>query len=139
MARHRNVRNLTFWESLHAFPPLMVRLCARVRTSGKNIRAMASTEIAIASGIPLARVRKISDEFSWEEITLGEAERFCRACGFDPTVSSHRERQREYLRSCQKNPNRPPQYLFKSPWWESEFRPLILRLKLRPERNAFAA
>ena len=118
--------SLGFWKALEDFPPVMVRICARTSIGGKNLRAMSSQEIAITSGIPLARLEQISEMGSWDEITMGETRKFVSACNFDPTNPAHIKRQRDYLRSCQTNPNRPPfSYLRRSPWWKSQFQPLI--------------
>lgn len=130
MGRPRHSATLQFWEALEAFPPIFVRLAARRRVAGKNVTALSHEEIAITTGIPLERIVEISESFTWENVTIGEARSFCRACEFDPTRAEDRERQREYLRSCQKRyPDRPPHYLRNSPWWNSQFQPLIHRLK----------
>lgn len=121
----------TFWQSLRQFPPILVRLSARFVIGGKNVRALSHREIAIASGIPLSRCNAIGEAFSWDDITIAEAEGFCAACNFDPTNAQHRERQRDYTRLCQtKYPTRPPHYLRNSPFWTTEFLPLIQRLKI---------
>jgi hypothetical protein len=123
-------RSLSCWDWLRVFPPAVVRLAARTATAGKNVRALSHREIAIAANIPLVRVEEISGLLSWETVTLGEAERFVAACGFDPTNAKHRHRQREYLRVCQtKYPGQPPHYLRSSPLWSLELLPLIRRIK----------
>ena len=121
-----NHPSTNFWAALRSSPPIMVRLSARCSKGGNNCRALSSEEIAIVADIALDRVLEISALPTWAEVTLGEAERFCRACNFDPTNPSDIKRQREYARSCLTNPNRPPfQYLRRSPWWQTEFRPLV--------------
>jgi hypothetical protein len=114
----------------------MVRLTARRRLGGKHVAAVSRQEIAIASGIPLYRITEISRMFDWSEVSVAEAERFCAACGFDPTHAEDRNRQQHYNRKCQQK-NRPPHYLRVSPLWETEFVPLIRLLKSR--QNSFAA
>ena len=117
---------LRFWDDLRSYPPILVRISARRSVGGNNCRALSSEEIAITADIPLDRVLEISALPTWEEVTIGEAERFCRACNFDPTNPSDIKRQREYARSCLTNPNRLPfQYLRRSPLWKTEFRPLV--------------
>lgn len=133
MARPNHTQSLTGWGWLREFPPIIVRLSARFAVAGKNVRAPSHREVAISAGIPLARVMAISESFSWDNITVKEAERFCAACGFDPTNARDRRRQITYIRSCQtKHPGRPPHYLQCSPFWPTEFLPLIQRLKSQP-------
>lgn len=132
MPRPRHVSSLTFWEALEAFPPIFVRLAARRVVAGKNVVALSHQEIAIISEIPMARVIDISQSFTFDIVSIGEARAFCRACNFDPTCASDRERQREYIRRCVKtHPERPPHFLVASPWWETQFLPLINLLKSR--------
>lgn len=132
MGRPLNSDSQTLWDLLDEFPPIVVRLTARRITAGKNVAGLSSAEIAIASGIPLSRIMDIANSISWDDITVSETRLFCSACNFDPTNSAHRKRQREYIRSCQKrHPNRPPNYLFRSPHWETEFLQLINRLRSR--------
>lgn len=101
---------------------------ARRKLVGKTVRAISIQEIAIASGMPLARVSAIAQSTTWDGVTIPEAERFCAACGFDPLNPDDRNRQSAYNRSCK---TRRSQFAFlkKSPWWESEFLPLIQLLK----------
>ena len=115
----------TPWQQMHANPPALVRLCARRRLKRKTVRAISLQEIAIASGLPLARVQVISQSLNWEGISIPEAERFCAGCNFDPMNPVDRNRQSAYRRSCK---NQPFAFLRKSPWWETEFLPLINRL-----------
>lgn len=126
MGRSAHNSTLGFWNALAAFPPILVRISARRRVGGNNCCALSSQEIAIVADIPLDRVREISEQPIWDHITIGEAERFCKACNFDPTNPADLKRQREYARSCQTNPNRVPfLYLRRSPWWTTEFKPLV--------------
>lgn len=104
----------------------------KVAPGSKHVRAVSIEEIAIAAGLPLARVQAIAGSMSWDHITIPEAERFVAACGFDPLNPNDRNRKKAYERTCQK---RPPTkrfaYLRNSPWWEKEFLPLIQRLQSR--------
>lgn len=114
----------------------MVRLAARRSTGGKHVVALSHQEIAIASGITFARVLEISESFDWRRVFISEVEAFCRACNFDPTCAGDRERQREYIRRCQKqSPGRPPHYLMCSPFWATQFLPLIHRLRSQPQSS----
>ena len=124
--------SLTFWQALDSFAPIVVRLSARFVYSHDHPRAISIREIAISSGIPLSRVIQISESFSWDDVTIGEARRFCAACNFDPTNAKHRRRQYDYIQKCQTHPNRPPHFLKVSPFWETEILPLIHRLKSHP-------
>lgn len=134
--RPRNARSVTWTEALEVFPPCVVRLAARFVIGGKNVRALSNREIAIASGIPLVRVLEISRLLSWDEVTVGETRRFCAACNFDPTNANDRGRQRDYVRTCQNHPNRPPRYLQNSPFWETELMPLIQHLRQSRTRSS---
>lgn len=128
---------MTLWSYLEAYSPLMVRLCARRSIGGKNVVALGSQEIAIASGLPAGRIVEISWSLDWEEITIGEARAFCAACNFDPTLRDHRDRQSRYAHICRKRyPNQLPQYLLRSPFWRTEFAPMIERLRSAPPPSA---
>ena len=118
------------WRILHDDPPALIRLCARRRVRGKTVRAMALQEIAITSGLPLARVQVISQSTSWDGITIPEAERFIAGCNFDPLDPADRNRQSAYERSCKTSRSKFA-FLKKSPWWLSEFLPLIQLLRAR--------
>lgn len=132
MPRPRNSVGLSCWKWLEAFPPITVRLAAR-GGAGRAVVALSHQEIAIETGIPLARIIEISESFDWRGVTISEAEAFCRACNFDPTNAADRKRQRDYIRICQKKtPGRAPHFLTSSPWWRSQFLPLIDLLRSRP-------
>ena len=126
----------TFWQALDAFAPIVVRLSARFVYVHDHPRAISIREIAISSGIPLSRVIQISESFSWDDVTIGEARRFCAACNFDPTSAKDRRRQNDYIQKCQTHPNRPPHFLKVSPFWETELLPLIHRLRSHPIYSA---
>lgn len=106
----------------------MIRLYARRTFSPKHVRAVSLQEIAIASGIPLARVKEIAQSVTWDGITITEAEHFCVACNFDPLNPVHRNRQAAYERTCKHRPHKL-QFLMKAPWWETESKPLIEKLR----------
>lgn len=130
---------MTLWHFLHDYPPALVRLCARRSVGGKHVVAISSQEIAILSGLPVSRVQEISEFTSWDEVTIAEAQKFCTACGFDPANSAHRKRQSMYLLVCRKKrPNQPlppPRYLRRSPYWTTEFLPIIQILRSYSEHS----
>jgi hypothetical protein len=146
MGRPRDAITPSFWRALSLFPPIVVRLNARVPTAGKHRRWPAHAEVAIAAGMAFSRVLAISQSLSWESVRIGEAERFCAACRFDPTNAKDRKRMTDLLNICQKkHPNQPPHFLRSSPQWETEIQPLIslLRDSIAPcadsARSAFRA
>jgi hypothetical protein len=114
---------MTPWRHLVDNPPGAVRLMARRKLQTKTIRAISDEEIAIASGIPLARVQAIYHLKNWDGVPVGELRGFCKACGFDPFSGADRNRRNTYVRTAQWT------YLKKSPWWATIFEPLILRMK----------
>jgi len=125
---------IDFWQSLADHPPVLVRILARRRTAGSHVEAISTEEVAITSDIPLSRVRELSTLLSWDNVTMGEAERFCRACAFDPTRPADLNRYRAYSYQCKKFPAKQWfQYLRRSPWWATEFVPLINLLRSRPK------
>lgn len=124
------MRNDTCWDYLRAFPPISVRLAARRKITVSSVLALSNRELAIRTNIPLSRIIEISESFSWDDVTISEAERFCEACEFDPTIYAHRERQMTLISRCLKTQvNRAPRFLRKSPSWPTEFMPLLKRLQ----------
>lgn len=120
--------NAAPWEHLEKFPPIYVRLLAKKPQSGTGQLAIADADLAILSGIPLARVREISRMANWDGVSYAEMRAFLHACNFDPTNVRHRNRVCNYENICQKR-NKPPfHYLMRSPKWESEFLPLVRML-----------
>jgi hypothetical protein len=94
----------------------------------KHVRAVSIQEIAIASGMPLSRVKEIAQSVTWDDITITEAERFCVGCNFDPLNPVDRNRQAAYERTCKTRPHRL-EFMLKAPWWQTELRPLIEKLR----------
>ncbi len=123
---------MRIWQYLSAYPPTVVRLCARRSTGGKHVAAMSSQEVALSSGLSAARVAEISWSLTWDEVTISETRRFCAACNFDPTSRLDRDRQARYVNSC-RGSRRIPHYLRSSPYWETEFVHLIRRLQSSSE------
>lgn len=116
------------WKLLSEHPPALVRLFARRKVAGKNVVVMSIEEIAIASGIQLKRCIEISNQTSWDGVTIAEAERFIAGCGWDPLSYIDRNRKNAYARACQKTKSKY-HYLRKSPYWATELLPLIRRLR----------
>ena len=110
------------WENLEKFSPSLVRLLARrqVGKSKAKIEAITNQEVAISADMPVDRVIEISMLTTWDEVSVGETRRFCKACGFDPFSSADRNRASAYLRA-----GASFKYLKKHPHWETFFKPLI--------------
>jgi hypothetical protein len=125
-----NHRSINFWNAFASHPPALIRLLARTRR-GKTVVAITAEEIAIISGLTLSRVTEISLQTNWADVSLAEVERFCLGCGFDPTSSQHRNREKAYAKTCQQP---RPRFLWirRSPRFASEFLPLIVALKKSP-------
>lgn len=119
----------SLWRALEEFPPYFVRLLAK--RSAPGWVALTDTDIAIASGITLLRVREISAMESWHDCTVREIHNFTLACGIDPANPRHRAKVRQYQFVCRKRGSRPFQWLKKSPKYESELLPLLQLLKAR--------
>jgi len=108
------------WRVLKRFPPVLVRLLAREPVARKHVRALSDQEVAIRAEMPLKRIAEISSMTSWDTVPIGEAERFCRACRFDPFNCYDRNRAAAYNRT-----NARYTYLRISPYWNKTFKPLI--------------
>ena len=135
MGRPKNSHNLTFWRLLEEFPPIMVRLLARRPIHQRTCEAVSHREIAITTGYALSRIIEISESLTWANITFAEAKSFMAACHFDPTRAADRQRQSDYIYSwTKKQPTQPPHYLQRSPYWATEFQPLILLLSSRSQK-----
>jgi hypothetical protein len=120
------------WALVDKYPPYLVRCLAKKKTGTKQIQAISDEDIAILADIPLARVREIYNSWTWGEATVQEMRGFCSACDFDPESSSDRNRLSAY-----KNQKGGPKftYLKKSPWWNSVFRPLIMKFLKHETRD----
>jgi hypothetical protein len=90
--------------------------------------AISDADMAIRSGIPIDRIREISQMESWENVPVNEARRFFAAGNFDPTKAEHRARVVKYQQICTKRNATPFHYLRRSPKWETEFLPLLLKV-----------
>ena len=134
MTKGRRITGI--WEALRQFPPYYVRMLAK---QGFR-RVLSDSEIAIASGIDIGRVREIKAMTNWDEVKVGELLRFTSACNFDPFSNRDRERTRKYEKIC-KTRNVIPYLsrLKKSPKWESELLPLLKTLQGRMIKPSSAA
>jgi hypothetical protein len=117
------------WEHLEKNPPWFVRIMARRKVRAKVVVALSDEELAIASGIPVARLKAIYNQRNWGSVTLREIQAFCQACGFDPFSCADRNRVYAYRAAIKEGRCEGFAYLKKSPWWTSTFQPLILRMK----------
>ena len=118
------------WRILEKFPPVLVRLLAKKAVATKHVRAVSDEEIAIRAGLTLDKVRHISKQTSWDKIPIGDAEKFCTGCGFDPFNCYDRNRAMAYNRT---QPSYT--YLKVSPYWMTTFKPLIAILHASNSQN----
>jgi len=107
------------WEILTKYPPVFVRLYAKERSGSRMHCALTDQEIAIRSSLPLEKVRSISRETSWGNVKIGDAERFCMGCNFDPFNYQDRNRISAYSKRCSWA------FLRRSDHWNTTFLPLI--------------
>ena len=131
----------TLWPHIEKYSPLMVRLLAHrpVRESTRVCMALTDTEVAIAAGLTLDRIRQISRMMDWSQVKVGEMRAFFTACGFDPTIGAHRGRVSDYESKCLKRNSRPFQWLHRSPVYTEEFLPLIKKLQRNDSPNRHVA
>ena len=81
--------------------------------------ALSDQEVAIRGGLDLDKVRKISRMTSWEDVTIGDARKFCMGCNFDPFDYLDRNRISAYSRKG------TYAFLRRSDHWNTTFLPLI--------------
>lgn len=131
----------SLWPHLEKFTPLMVRLLAyrREGQSSRKCIALTDSEVAIAAGLTLDRIRQISRMMDWSQVKVGEMRAFFTACGFDPTIGAHRGRVSDYESKCLKRNSRPFQWLHRSPVYTEEFLPLIKKLQRNDSQNQHVA
>lgn len=103
---------MNFWKKSETYPPILVRLLARVPYG----RPLTDHEIAQASGIPVAQVWNISCCTTWDGIDVPTMRRFLTACRVDIEDDATLRRIESYMR---KNPSW--RYLRKSPQWRSYY------------------
>ncbi len=124
------------WQAFMDYPPVIVRLLAKRRVGKHAIRAISTEEVSIAADLPMARVQEIQSQLDWQDVSIIEAEQFCRrGCNFDPVNGADRNRAIAYFVSCRhKHPNQTFLYLRASPWWK-EFSELFDLLASRPKSS----
>ena len=110
---------LTPWEILNKYPPVYVRLYAKERSGSRMHCALSDQEIAIRGNLPLDSVVRISKLTSWESVLIGDAEKFCKGCNFDPFNYLDRNRISAYSRKG------TYAFLRRSEHWKTTFLPLI--------------
>lgn len=107
------------WEILTKYPPVFVRLYAKERSGSRMHCALTDQEIAIRGSIPLDKVQYISRQTSWDSVKIGDAEKFCKGCNFDPFNYLDRNRISAYSKRCSWA------FLRRSDHWNTTFLPLI--------------
>jgi hypothetical protein len=125
-----------YWKMWAEYPPCFVRLVAK--PAGEPHQLLADAEIALASGITLARIREIKCMLSWDECTHAEMRAYTKACGFDPTETKHRRRAQAYEIVCNKRQALPFHTARAHPRWESEILPVMRLLKQRLSQSSAA-
>ena len=113
------------WEHLEKNPPWFVRCMARRKVHAKVVVAVSDEELAISSGIPVARIQAIYHQRNWDSIPLRDIRAFCAACGFDPFSFKSRNRFHAYKAAVRSGRCAGFTYLKKSPWWTTVFAPLL--------------
>jgi hypothetical protein len=81
--------------------------------------ALSDQEIAIRGNLDLEEVKRISRLTSWDSVKIGDAEKFCVGCNFDPFNYLDRNRISSYSRRG------TYAFLRRSEHWKSTFLPLI--------------
>lgn len=107
------------WEILVKYPPVFVRLYAKERAGSRMHCALSDQEVAIRGQLALDKVRAISKMTSWDNVTVGDARRFCLGCNFDPFNYLDRNRISAYSRKG------TYAFLRRSDHWNTTFLPLI--------------
>ena len=125
---------LTIPAKLDRFPPVVVRLLARVKKpGGAGVRALTDAEIARAGGLSLEMVRHISKLTEWSDVSIDTLLSFLKGCGADLDNRDWLRKNAAYMASI----NGAPRYLRQSPDWTGTYEPLI-RILLRHEQGKAA-
>lgn len=112
---------LSLTEKLDRFPPVAVRLLARV-SANRHTRALLDGEVASQSeGLTIREVRHISRLATWDEVTVGTMRMFLRGCGADLDSRDWLRQNAAYMRKIKSI----PRFLLRSPEWSTTFEPLI--------------
>jgi hypothetical protein len=107
------------WEILTNYPPVFVRLYAKERSGARMHRALSDQEVAIRGNLPADVVRRLSRMTTWDNVTVGDAHKFCIGCNFDPFNYLDRNRISAYSKRCSWA------FLRRSDHWDTTFLPLI--------------
>lgn len=110
---------LTPWAILKKYPPVFVRLYAKERSGSRMHCALSDQEIAIRGNLSFDAVVRISKLTSWDNVLIGDAEKFCIGCNFDPFNYLDRNRISAYSRKG------TYAFLRRSEHWKTTFLPLI--------------
>ena len=99
--------NLSILEYLDRIPP---RLCRQLARVGRF--PLTNEQIAVASGLTIARVSRIAKLKTWASVPVGQAEAFRAACGVTHLTEW---RQIAYLKRAYSQSARPLSHLDKLP------------------------
>ena len=117
------INKLSFAEKLIRFPPVVVRLLARVYhgPGPDGCEAICDDEIARNSGLQVEFVRQLSKLTTWDHVEWAIIVVFLRGCGVDLDERAWVRRNTRYMKELRSL----PRYLIRSPHWRSTFEPLI--------------
>jgi len=111
------------WHTFKEFPPVACRLLARTSIKGWSQRPLTDKEIADSSGLPIWKVRSLSELFTWDDTDLNTIKSFTFGCGIDfdnaATMADNRRLARDRL------PDTKNHYLRRDPDWETRWMPLL--------------
>lgn len=108
------------------FPPILVRLLARVRRG----RPLSDLEISKASGLPIHQVHVLSQSTDWRGVDIYTMRAFTAGCGLDFDSRSQMKRAIVYLRGKTVRGRRIApnfKYLRRSPYWATFYQPMVKR------------
>lgn len=89
-------RALRFKQRLDRYPPILIRLLT-VRGRGNETEMPTDRQIADASGLSMAEVKRVSYSTTWDDIPIATAYRFLTGCEID--LEKRRTfRRLEYMR-----------------------------------------
>lgn len=106
------------WEKLDKYPPLFLRLMCRHRYGPP----LTTQEISERSGLNEVEIEAISNETTWNRLTVDQARRYMKACGIDLFNGKDLKRVRDYIRLTASFA-----YLKRSPVWETYYKPKLLK------------
>ncbi len=124
-------KTLTFIQKLDRFPPIAIRILARVPVDSGGVRAKTDEEIAGESGLSLCEVASLSHLDRWNTVPIATAFAFIGGCGANLDDRDWQRHNAAYMNKLRFAPN----YLRQSPEWETKFKPMI-ELWLKSEAAA---